>query len=568
MTTPFIKLPLLNSYLEHWAKAFPGKAAMIQHEDGKTVTYQRFLSLIDFFALRLLEMGIGQGDRVATQLVLIPEHMMLMYACFKIGAIAAPLDLRLKDEEVVRDLNKINPKAFFFLGNTPVRDFRKVGQAVKEKCPSVKYLIQFTADPKPGDLLEGVMGITEMMDKKTLLVLKIKDLVSRRLQKAYAQVKPRTPALIIYTTGTTGDPKPALLCHQNIITQNEILARGMDIGLGSDFRLLINLPPSHVGCVTECFMTTMALGGTTVLLRIFDVKMTLEAIQKHRVNVLGQIPTQYRMLWNHPDYKTFDLSSLRFVAYAGSSVDLEFLKKLSQMAPDFGTGIGMTENAGFATFTPPGIPPEEMVGQVGQAFPDLAEVTIRKPLKEDGTAGEEVPDGEIGEICYHPPIVFLGYYNLPQETAKTISKEGILYTGDLGTFKNLESYRALFLAGRRKFVIKQKGYNVFPDEVEGYIGQLKGVDLAEVVGVEHRLFDEGIFAFVRPIKGLTVTSEEVMEHCRDLTSYKRPQHVEIWPEDLEFPITRSTKVDKLALQMKARTIVAQLRQEGKWDAAR
>ncbi|MBA4394201.1 MAG: long-chain fatty acid--CoA ligase [Desulfobacca sp.] len=567
MTTPFIRLPLVNSYLEHWAKAFPDKPAMIQHEDGKTITYQRFLSLIDFFALRLLDMGISQGDRVATQLVLIPEHMMLMYACFKIGAIVAPLDLRLKDEEVVRDLNKINPKAFFFLGQTPVRDFRQVGQAVKEKCPSVKYLVQFTADPKAGDLLDGAMGITEMMAKKKLLVLKIKDLFSRRLKKTYAQVKPRTPALIIYTTGTTGDPKPALLCHENIITQNEILARGMDIGLGSDFRLLINLPPSHVGCVTECFMTTMALGGTTVLLRIFDVKMTLEAIQKHRVNVLGQIPTQYRMLWNHPDYKSFDLTSLRFVAYAGSSVDLDFLKKLSQMAPDFGTGIGMTENAGFATFTPPGIPPEEMVGQVGQAFPDLANVTIRKPLKEDGAAGEEVSDGEIGEICYHPPIVFLGYYNQPQETAKAISKEGLLYTGDLGRFENLGAYRALFLAGRRKFVIKQKGYNVFPDEVEGYIGLLRGVELAEVVGVEHRLFDEGIFAFVRPLKGVRVTADEVMEHCRGLTSYKRPQHVEIWPEDQEFPITRSTKVDKLALQRKARTVVEQLRQEGKWDTA-
>jgi len=568
MTTPFIKLPLANSYIERWAHKFPNKPAMIQHEDGKIVTYKRFLSLIDFFALRLMDMGIREGDRLATQLVLIPEHMMLMYACFKIGAIVSPLDLRLKDDEVVRDLNKINPKAFFFLGNTQVRDFRQAGQAVKDKCPSVKHLVQFTADPKPGELLDGAMGITEMMDKKKLLELKVKNLFSRRLEKTYRQVKPRTPALIIYTTGTTGDPKPALLCHENIITQNEILARGMDIGLGNNLRLLINLPPSHVGCVTECFMTTMFLGGTTILLRIFDVKLSLEAIQQNKVNVLGQIPTQYRMLWNHPDYKTYDLSSLRFVAYAGSAVDLEFLKKLSHMASDFGTGIGMTENAGFATFTPRSIPPEEMVGQVGQAFPDLAEVSIRQPMNEDGTAGKEVRDGEIGEICYHPPIVFLGYYNMPQETAKTISKEGILYTGDLGTFKDMGSYRALFLSGRRKFVIKQKGYNVFPDEIEAHISQLNGVDVAEVVGVEHRLFDEGIFAFVRPHKGVQLTAEEVMKHCQEIASYKRPQHVEIWPEYQEFPITRSTKVDKMDLKKKAQAIVEHLRREGKWDASK
>jgi acyl-CoA synthetase (AMP-forming)/AMP-acid ligase II len=430
----------------------------------------------------------------------------------------------------------------------------------------VEFLVQFTADPKPGDLLEGALSITGLMDKKKLLALKIKNRFTRRLEKAYAGIRPRTPALIIYTTGTTGDPKPALLCHENIITQNEILSRGLDVGL-SDLRLLINLPPSHVGCLTECFMTTMALGGTTILLRIFDVRMTLEAIPKHRVSVLGQIPTQYRMLWNHPDYPGTDLSSLRFVAYAGSAVDLAFLQKLSTMAPYFGTGIGMTENAGFATFTPVGIPAEEMVGQVGRAFPDLAEVTVRKPMNPDGRAGEKLNDGEIGEICYHPPLVFLGYYNMPEETAKTISKEGILYTGDLGSFKNLGTYRALYLAGRRKFVIKQKGYNVFPDEVEAHIGRLAGVELAEVVGMEHRLFDEGIFAFVRLFPGATLTAEEVLAHCREIASYKRPQHVELWPAGREFPLTRSTKVDKLALRKMAEPIVEQLRREGQWDAA-
>jgi fatty-acyl-CoA synthase len=565
-SSQYIRLPRLNDYIKHWAEKTPDKPAMIQHEDGKTVTYKKFLSLIDFFALRLLDMGIKKGDRVATMLVLVPEHMMLMYACFKIGAILAPLDLRLKDEEVVRDLNKIGPKAFFFLGKTPVRDFREVGRAVKEKCPTVEHLVQFTPDPKPGDLLEGAIAVTEMMDKKRLVFLKLKDLFARQLERAYAAVEPRTPALIIYTTGTTGEPKPALLCHENIIVQNEILARGMGTEKGDGFRLLINLPPSHVGCVTECFMTTMFLGETTVLLRIFDVKMTLEAVEKHKVNILGQIPTQFRMLWNHPDYGRYDLSSLRFVAYAGSAVDVEFLKKLSTMAPAFGTGIGMTENAGFATFTPQGISIEEMAGQVGRCFPDLAQVTVRKPMDQNGRAGEELPDNEVGEICYHPPIVFLGYYNMPEETAKTISAEGILYTGDLGYFKDMGTYRALYLAGRRKFVIKQKGYNVFPDEVESHLAGLEGVDVAEVIGMPHRTFDEGIFAFVRPKKGAEITADLVMEHSKNIASYKRPQHVEIWPTAKDFPITRSTKVDKLALKEIAKTIIEDLRRQGKWDA--
>lgn len=564
------ELPLLNDVIDDWSEKRPDQPAMIQHEDGKTVSYKQFRKVIDYFALRLLDMGIQKGDRVATQLVLVPEHVMLMYACFKIGAIIAPLDLRLKKEEVVRDINKIAPKAFFFLGNTPVTDFREIGRAVREACPGVDHLVQFTPDPRPGEIIEGAIGITDMMKKSRLIRLKLADLFTKRLKRAYAQIDARTPALIIYTTGTTGEPKPAMLCHENIIVQNRILERG--IGLpepedGPGYVTLINLPPSHVGCVTETLMTTFFKGGTAVLLRIFDVEATLAAIEKHKVTLLGQIPTQFRMLWHHPDYGSYDLSSLKYVAYAGSAGDTAFLTRLAAMAPAFGTGIGMTENAGFATFTPPGISVEEMAGQVGRAFPDLADVTIRQPMAPDGRAGDALPTGVIGEICYHPPIVFLGYFNQPEETAKAISKEGILYTGDLGYFKEMGGYKALYLSGRRKFVIKQKGYNVFPNEVEEHIARLDGVDMVDVIGVNHELFDEGIFAFVRLQESSELTADRIMDHCKTIAAYKRPQHIEIWPHDEAFPLTRSAKIDKLKLTDLANSIVERLRSEGQWDAA-
>lgn len=561
-------LPLLNSYLEKWAEQTPDRLVLIQHEDGKSFTYKQFAGLVDFFALRLLDMGICKGDRVATMLVLVPEHIALMYACFKIGAICAPLDVRLKEHEVVRDLDKIEAKAFFFLGNTPVRDFRLVGKAVQESCPYVQHLVQFTPNPKEGELLSGAMSITGMMDKKRLVFLKIKDMLLHNLAKAYAQVDTQTPALIIYTTGTTGAPKPAMLCHQNIIVQNEVLARGT--GMGQDTRVLINLPPSHVGCVTENLMTIIYVGGSAVLLRIFDARLTLEAIPKHKVNTLGMIPTQFRLCWNQPDYDRYDLSSLKFVVYGGSSVDVAFLQKLADMAPKFGTGIGMTESGGFVTFTPPGISIEEMAGQVGRFFPDLGPVSIRKPMSPVGSAGEELPDGEVGEICYHPPIVFMGYFNQPEATAQAISKEGILYTGDLGYFKRMHSteigeYRALYLSGRSKFIIKQSGYQVFPDEVEAFIATHPAVDVADVIGVEHQIYGEAIFAFVRPRAGMALTPEEIMEHCKGIASFKRPQHVEIWPAEKPFPLTRSAKVDKIEMRRLAGEVVAKLRASSKWD---
>ncbi len=558
------KLPLLNSYVEKWAKEFPDKPALVQYEDGKTITYKKFESLVDFFALRLLDMGIKKGDRVATMLVLIPEHVLLMYACFKIGAIIAPLDVRLKEMEVVRDLDKIKPKAFFFLGKTPIIDFREMGKAVRDNCPYVEHLVQFTPNPVPGDLLEGATSITDMMAKSKLIGLKIKNVFTRQLEKAYAEIGPQTPALIIYTTGTTGSPKPAVMSHENIIIQNEVLRRGVGLE-GNDLVMLVNLPPSHVGCVTEQLMTTLYIGGTAVLLRIFDPTLTLEAIEKHRVNIFGQIPTQYRIEWALPEYNNYDLSSLKSAIYAGSSVDTVFLRQLSEMAPEFGTGLGMTETAGFYTYTPRGIPVEEMAGQVGRAFDDLAPVSIREPMQDDGKAGSELPDGEVGHICVSGPIVFQGYFGRPEETGKAISEDGWLYTGDLGYFKDMGSYRALYLSGREKFVVKQKGFQVFPDEVQDFIASHPKVDLVDVVGVKHEIYDEGIIAFVRPIKGERLTAEEIMEHCEGIASYKRPQHVEIWPEDKDFPLTRVAKIDKTELLVLADTIVEELRQKGGWD---
>ncbi|RLD64044.1 MAG: long-chain fatty acid--CoA ligase [Bacteroidetes bacterium] len=558
------KLPLINNYLDKWAKESPNHTAIIQHEDDRFVTYKQLKTLSDFFALRLVDMGIKKGDIVATQLALFPEHIALMYACLKIGAIFSPLDLRLKKEEVRRDLDKIKPKMFFFLGKTPIIDFNEIGEHVRDHCDYINYLVQVLADPTKEQSIDGAITIQGMMAKPKLVWLKIKDVFTGGLNKIYKTIDTKMPAIIIFTTGTTGTPKPALMSHENVIVQNEILSNGAH--MDEHNRTLVNLPPSHVGCLTETLLTTLYIGATAVLLKVFNVQESLKAIEKHEVTLLGQIPTQFRMMWAEPDYDKYDLSSLKFAAYGGSAVDVEFLNKLASMAPKFGTGLGMTETAGFSTFTPDGISVEEMAGQVGHSFEDLGKLSIRKPMNNDGSAGDELPDGENGEICYHPPIVFMGYYNFPEETKKAISTEGILYSGDLGYFKDMGTYRALYLTGREKFVIKQKGYQVFPDEVQAFIAEHPKVDQVDVVGVKHKIFDEGIFAFVKPKADVVLTSEDIMEHCTNIASYKRPQYVEIWPVDKPFPITRSTKVDKLELKKEADVIVEELRKKGKWDA--
>ena len=558
------KLPLLTDYIKKWAAITPDNPALINADTGQSFTYKEFDEMITLYALRLKKMGIKKGDVVVAQWLSWPEFYMLTYACATVGAIMTPLDVRLMPNEVIRDMNKIEPVAFFCLGKTEVRDFRPLVKEVQEAIPSIKHFVQWIPGGQAEDFTEGCLDFEKYFSAAALEELKQDQALLDSLRKEYSQLNTRDAHIIIFTTGSTGEPKPALICNENTMMNNAVFSR--EVGLyGTDSRYLNSMPTSHVAGTCQGPMTVWFTGGTVVTLSMFSPQAVMSCIEKYRPTWWGGVPTMFRMLWLDPEYDSYDLSSLRYVLYGGSAVDVPFLEKMSTMAPTFGTSLGMTECAGYFTATPRGISLEEMAGQVGQVFPEYAPVTIRKPMNEDGTAGEEMSAGEVGEICVHGPIVFLGYYNDPEATARTISKEGILYTGDMGYFHDFGSYEGLKFAGRRKFVIKPKGYLVFPDEVTDFISQHPKVAQAQVIGLPHEVFVDGVFAFAQPKAGEDLKPEEILEYCRSLAAYKRPIHIEIWPTDEPFPTNRVGKVDVPAMIEKGEKIVEKLRAEGKWD---
>lgn len=545
----------LADYVATYAKERPSDPALIEHKTGEVVTWKRFEQAVSAFAAKLLALGLEKGDVVATSLPLLKEHVFLLYACYRIGVVVAPLDLRLKAKEVIACLEKIRPRAYFFLGKTPAADFRPLVREVMAACPGVEHWVQFQ---KEADLvLEGAVGITEFArDMKRVYLW---SLLSGSVRRARRKVQKRDGALVIFTTGSTGSPKPALLCHENILVQNIGLAVAFELSPAD--RMLVNLPPSHVGCTTEQLGTILFGGGVAVILPIFDARDSLEAIQRHRVTVIGQIPALFNLEWRLPDYDAFDLSSLRFAIYGGQAVPREFLVKMRAMAPCIGTGLGLTETAGFCTYTDLNADVDELAGSIGYDMP-LCPLTIREPMQPDGTAGREKPAGEIGEICFSGPQVFLGYLGDRESTARTISREGICYTGDLGSYDE----RGLRFSGRAKLVIKPKGYQVFPEDVENHIhAKFKGrLGAVAVVGVDHEIFSEGVMAFVEVLPGQAVTAEEVMDACRDISSYSRPSHVEVLPAG-GIPLNRVAKTDYLALRGMAAAVVQRLRGQGLWD---
>jgi acyl-CoA synthetase (AMP-forming)/AMP-acid ligase II len=548
-------LPNLADYVARWARERAGSTAIIEHSTGETVTWKRFDTAVSAFAAKLLAIGLRKGDVVATSLPLLKEHVFLMFACYRAGLVLAPLDLRLKAKEVQYCFDRIRPAAYFFLGQTPVADFRPLVTEVMPSSPYVRHWVQFQKEPEL--VVKGAVGITAFAAdiRRRFVLAKLTGV----LRRARRDVDRRDPCLIIFTTGSTGSPKPAVLCHESILVQNIGLAVGF--AMDASDRMLVNLPPSHVGCATEQLATTVFGGGTCVILPIFDAKASLEAIAKHRVTVLGQIPALFNLEWRLPEYGEYDLSSLRFAIYGGQAVSRPFLERMATMAPRIGTGLGLTETAGFCTYTDLDAAVDDLAAGIGYDMP-LCPISIREPMRADGRAGARKPAGEVGEICFSGPQVFLGYHDDPAATARALSRDGVLYTGDMGSY----DASGLHFAGRKSLVIKPKGYQVFPEDVEGHIaaalpGRVAGV---ACVGAEHEVFSEGIIAFVEPAAGSGLTVDDVLAACRSIASYARPSHIELVGPG-EIPLNRVAKTDYLALRERAAAVVERLRAAGGWD---
>jgi acyl-CoA synthetase (AMP-forming)/AMP-acid ligase II len=548
---------LLHGVVAKWAKERPESAALISAESGRTVTWSEFDRFTTALALVWLRLGFKKGEYLITLLPMSVDHVLLEYSLFKIGVIVVPLDLRLPAAEVIRVVEMLRPRGYVSLGLYGPMDFREMGRAVAAKCPWIQHFFAVSST----EPTEGFRAYAELAECAAHAARTEPDAGAAQLSERAPAIAEDDGALVIFTTGSTGSPKAALLSHRNITSQNMCLC-GAFFGGDGGMRSLVNLPASHVGAQTEILMSTLFGGGTAVLLEVFDAGRSLRAIEQHRVELLGQIPVMFNLEWMLKDYDRYDLSSLKFVAYGGNAVSRPFVDKLATVAPVVGTGLGLTECAGFCTYVSAGVAErEKILDGLGHDMPIYA-CTIREAMREDGLAGDELPEGEIGHICFRGPQTFAGYVNDPEATARTISRDGYLYTGDLGC----KSVAGIHLSGRAKWVIKSFGYQVFPGDVEAHIADLAGqVASCVVVGVAHEVASEGVVAIVEKRPGVEVTLQELERHIRGLATYMRPRHW-ILLEAGQMPLNRLAKPDYTRAQEMARQEIAALRARGEWDS--
>lgn len=543
--TSFADRHLIHGVVEKWAREKPSEIALIDADREKRTDWSTFDQVATALSRSLLLAGFQRGERFATVLPLTSEHLFLEYACFKIGVIFVPLDMRLGPAELTRSLETVDAKGIAFIKCPAVPDPSHLAKFCRSRPPRV--LLQFAP---ASECNEGATPVSVF--------------VENALRSNATGADPSAPeisendgALVIFTTGSTGSPKPALLSHRNVSCQAMCISRL----LCGDKPLitLVNLPPSHVGCQTELLMGTLFDGGTAVILPIFDPLQSMRAIERYRVSAIGQIPAMFQFEWRLKDYDSFDLNTLDLAAYGGQQVPPEFVDKVAEMAPFVGSGLGLTEAAGFCTYIRQSRDQaRECVSTLGRDMP-VYPMTIRAAMRDDGSAGEELASGELGHVCFRGPQTFLGYLSDPTSTAATISSDGYLYTGDLGYCDG----QGLHLAGRAKLVIKPGGYQVFPGDVELHFSALPGVASCAVVGVEHPVISEAIVAFVEMKPGAELTGSVLEKHARSLATYMRPRHyVVLGPGEL--PLNRVAKADYMALRERARKEVEELRAKGLW----
>jgi acyl-CoA synthetase (AMP-forming)/AMP-acid ligase II len=551
---------LLHGVLEKWAREKPSAIALVDADRKQEVSWTMFDRMATGLALRLLQCGFRKGECLTTLLPLTSEHIFLEYACFKIGVIFVPLDLRLLTAEVLRSLALVGAKGFAFTKVPGGVDPAVLLGEVRSRL-TLKMLVQFSPAE---ECVEGATPAAAFLeDAKKLSEPAFADEQAKNLRASYGVAKrsltENDGALVIFTTGSTGSPKPALLSHRNISCQAMCISQALLRG-DRELVTLVNLPPSHVGCQTELLMGTLFEGGRAVLLPVFDPLRSMKAIEEYKVTVVGQIPAMFQFEWRLKDYASFDLSSLEFAAYGGQQVSAAFVEKMAGMAPWVGTGLGLTETAGFCTY----IRREreragECVSSLGWGMP-VYPVSIRRAMRGDGSAGNELADGELGHVCFSGPQTFLGYVDDPAATAAALSADGYLYTGDMG----FRDAHGLHVAGRAKWVIKPAGYQVFPGDVENYFCALEAVASCAAVGVEHAVISEAIIAFVEKKPGAELTRQMLERHARGLASYMRPRHYVLLDAG-KMPLNRMAKANYLVLHELAKSEAEALRSQGRWD---
>ncbi len=485
----------------------PDKVALI-HGDGETTSYRELADGADRVSSLLRRLGVGPGDRVAMAAENSPEFLQVLFGAVQLGAVFVPVNTRLAPPEVAHVIH--DSGAHVVIHDPALAERVEAGL----RGAAVEHVI-VTGEGEPGR-----PGLSALL---------------RTAGGGHTQVELTldAPAAILYTSGTTGRAKGAVLSHRNLTFVALNCLVDYDV-VSTDVALMIS-PLFHAASLGMGALPVLLKGATIVLERGFEPGRALELIERHGVTMLSGVPTTYQLMADHPAWATTELSSLRKLTCGGSAVPTRILNAYEERGLSFSQGYGMTETSPGATSLPPSMTRAKQ-GSVGLPH-FFTEVRIADEH------GAMVPRGTIGEVEVFGPNVFTGYHGLPDETAAAFTADGWYRSGDLG-YLDPDGY--LFIADRLKDMIISGGENIYPAEVENLISDLPGVTGVAVIGVPDEQWGEVPWAVLTVTPGTTISTEEVRAHLDGrLARFKLPKNVVIVDE---LPRTASGKVRKAELR--------------------
>jgi len=510
------KDPLVK-HLYDFSWRIPDKPAIIFY--GRIITYKELNDMVWRVAGGLQKMGMKKGDRIYIALQNCPQFIIAYYAASAIGAVVITGSPLYKGGELRYVLNDCKPKVVIFED-----DLFPVFAAVRDEVPSVEKVVvtslgeYLPAEPEilasfdpggHGGDFPDTISWQELVDSEP-----IAELADLDIKKDIAMLQ--------YTSGTTGNPKGAILTHFNV------LANAVNSGYGrptrqDDIHIAV-LPLFHVNGSNNSLNAPILCGATIVLLVRFDLETMYQAIEKYRCSVWIGITTMNIAFLQHPKFKDYDLSSLTFIGTGGMPLPQALFNKYKEIfGVELQDGFGMSETMAYTICNSSGY---SRFGAIGIPCPL---VDIRIANLNDETKDAEI--GEEGELWQRGPSIAIGYWNNPEATAETFVKSDDsdflwLKTGDI---VRMAEDGFLWLCGRTKEMIKVSGYSVYPAEVEEYLYHHPAILECCVIGIPHDYKGEEVKAFVvlKPEYKDKVTAEEIIDWARqEMSAYKYPRVIE------------------------------------------
>lgn len=474
----------IRELLEQRAEASPDKHFLFSEADGRRYTYAEFDAAVNRAALMLSTHGIKKGDAVSLLMPNGVEYIIAYFACFKLGALAGPVNSLLKSEELTYVIANSEARALLVSS-----EFQPRVESIRSELPDLQHVIVFD------DEAQSTAGFTEGA---------LPD----------ATISKRDEAIIIYTSGTTGKPKGCLLTHGNVIAN----ARQITEWLNFTERdcLLTVMPLFHMNAVSVTTMTPLYAGASTVISPKFSASRFWQIISDYEVTSFGSVATMLSMLLsNYPDGVPAHLKTdqLRFAMCGSAPVPAEVMKKFEETFNCLVIeGYGLSESTCRSSFNPPD--KRRRAGSCGMA--------IGNEMKVFDDDDREVADGQLGEIVLRGENILKGYYKNPEATAQAF-RGGWFHTGDIG-YKDADDF--FYIVDRKSDMIIRGGENIYPREIDEVLYKHTAVAAAASIGVPDPLYGEEVAAFIVLKEGARATEEEIIAFCREhLADYKCPKSV-------------------------------------------